>query len=197
MKNVKDYGQHLKESHKLLIIESEAWTKEETFDALETAWNGNVNALKSFLTRGMPVNLGEGKKTTLLHAAAYYDRAAYMKVLIDAGANLNMLDSYGQTALFLACERRSFSCIDLLIKKGADVNIKDPDGRSPIMMAREYCKPITVKKLILAGANLLDAFETAGDFYDFFKGKTGWLPDASPIKSVLNRMSRSEDLFGE
>ncbi|KAL7470392.1 hypothetical protein ACHAXS_010679 [Conticribra weissflogii] len=77
-----------------------------------------------------------------------------MELLIEKGANVNILDAYGRSPLHLACEYNgnassssSFSsdgnyhhhhhhdCVKLLLRKGANTNTRDAYGRTPLHIA--------------------------------------------------------------
>jgi ankyrin repeat protein len=60
---------------------------------------------------------------------------AVMNVLIDAGADVNIQDNGGRTALAMSSTRKS---IDALLKAGADVNQQAYDGRNAIMEYLNY-----------------------------------------------------------
>ena len=53
-----------------------------------------------------------------------------VKMLIDAGADLNATDKTGKTALFYAYASSNDDVIKLLIEKGADGSIKDTEGKT-------------------------------------------------------------------
>jgi len=67
----------------------------------------------------------------LIDAAFQCDLAAVKKML-DAGADVNAVNDYGQTALMLAVESlRTYNkddVIAMLVKRGADISIRDPYG---------------------------------------------------------------------
>jgi outer membrane protein assembly factor BamB len=68
----------------------------------------------------------------LIHAAFQCDLAAVQKAL-DAGADVNAVNAYGQTALMLAAEsvRQAYKRKDIiatLVERGADVSIRDAYG---------------------------------------------------------------------
>ena len=59
-----------------------------------------------------------------------------VKLLIDYGADINSIDSTGNTALILACETlykfSNIEIINFLIERGANVNIKNSLGRTAL-----------------------------------------------------------------
>lgn len=61
-----------------------------------------------------------------------------MKLLIENGADVNVVDKNNYSPLVIAVQRgdRLKKAAELLIQKGADVNIvSEPDGESPITLA--------------------------------------------------------------
>lgn len=80
-------------------------------------------------------SLGGGGWTPLMTAVAVSDYPS-VRVLLDHGANLDIVDDEGFTALHLAA---SFAVADmtlLLLEHGADMNIVDSRGFTPLMAAQ-------------------------------------------------------------
>ena len=86
-----------------------------------------------------------------------------MRMLLEAGANVNALDSYHTSALHLALDQRRkesvkdkvVKVVRVLIEAGADVNAVESrriGGRSPLHLASEWGNPEAVPILLEAGA---------------------------------------------
>ena len=60
-----------------------------------------------------------------LLAATRKGDLAQVKALLDKGVSVNAKSSYGQTAMFFACDRGYTEIVKLLIERGADVNVED------------------------------------------------------------------------
>lgn len=93
-------------------------------------------------------------KVPLVHVAILAERYKVLWILLEEGANPNLIDQYGQAPILVAAEKgvgRPF--VDLLINHGADVNIIDRHGASPIMYAARANQLATVYGLLQASAD--------------------------------------------
>lgn len=78
------------------------------------------------------------------------------KELIQAGADVHAVDSYGRNALMVAAGHGYLDIVKLLLEKGANVNTLI-NGRSPLKSAA-YCGHFDVVKLLIEhGAIILSA----------------------------------------
>ena len=100
------------------------------------------------------MNMREKIGFTPLHIAAFKDNEACLKILIAAGADVNILDIYGRLPLMFAVAKGHTQCVNELIKAGADVNIRDQEGRTALMFAVKENHVQCVKELIKAGADV-------------------------------------------
>ena len=57
--------------------------------------------------------------------AAEQGQSDVVKVLLDAGANVNKLTSDGMTALMLAVTSRMVEVVELLLKANADIKVQN------------------------------------------------------------------------
>lgn len=78
-----------------------------------------------------------GQKWTALHFAARDNKYEIVKTLIQAGAEIDAVDSFGNTPLWRATMecRGDYSVIRLLLNNGADPSRKNNSGNSPIDLA--------------------------------------------------------------
>lgn len=86
---------------------------------------------------------------TLLHEAASYQSAAALNWLLDRGADVNMQNQEGQTALHLVVDHAlgmaeefgwdvDWEAVQVLLARGASVFVRDNQGRLPADVARGY-----------------------------------------------------------
>lgn len=83
-----------------------------------------------------------------------------IKELIKSGADVNMKDEHGYTALMLAYRTKT---AQLLIESGADVNARDNNGETALMWASAQGNVDRVKLLIKSGADVNAINKTFGD----------------------------------
>lgn len=92
----------------------------------------------------------------MIHWAAMFGSPATCKLLIDAGADTNILTSVGDTALGFAAARHTNAAeiVRLLLAAGAQVNPKETRARLPIFSAIEGIDPAPLRLLLDAGAQV-------------------------------------------
>ena len=76
------------------------------------------------------VDVSQPDGTTALHWAAHRGDAAMIKLLIEAGAEVEKKNYFGITPLFLACQEGSAETVGLLLEAGADPNSTISGGKS-------------------------------------------------------------------
>ena len=101
----------------------------ELFQAIRA---GNVAFLKTHLTAADLDARDRRGATPLMHAAAFGNLET-VKLLLDAGADVNAHNDFDATAL-LWCARDPEKA-RLLIARGANVNARSKQGRTPLMLA--------------------------------------------------------------
>ncbi|MCP5545247.1 MAG: ankyrin repeat domain-containing protein [Akkermansiaceae bacterium] len=69
--------------------------------------------------------------------AVVHRRVEMLEILLEHGAELEVVDFSGLTALHHAAESNDRKMIEFLLKHGADRGAKDPKGRTPLDRARE------------------------------------------------------------
>ena len=89
---------------------------------------------------------GPGGSTLLMYAALYGD-AESVRLLLEAGAEPNIRNEAGATALMWAVD--DLDKTRLLIRSGADVNARSDDGRTPLLIAAGRPGSYDVVKLLL------------------------------------------------
>ncbi len=124
---------------------------------------GDVAKLKSLLKHPiiLDVQISDSQQTALSMLTdlainmSQDKRLALMILLINAGADINMQDAQGRTALYLAVLNEQNALIEHLIKSGADVNLVDNEGQSALFQAVVGGSDVLVKRLLSANADPL------------------------------------------
>ena len=142
---------------------TEYWQEHAIKYPLETAVrSGNLPAIKAMIEEGsQDVNAQSEYHCwcsdwwTPLHLAALYGQPKVMRLLVEAGANVDAYDSEGNTPLLLAAEQRRTDVVMELIRLGADVNKKKrPRFCTPLHAAVLHMDMGSVVALLTAGADV-------------------------------------------
>ena len=108
--------------------------------------------IKLLLDHGWDIDEGAGRRT-LLHHDANHGHESRVRILLDHGADLNIKDVAGRTALHLIAARGvGGEAIRAMVKAGADVNARDNEGNTPLDLARLAKRQAATKELIVLGA---------------------------------------------
>lgn len=128
-------------------------TLEKAF--LEMAFNGNLGAVKEFVTKGTPVDSTVDDKSTALMWASFNGHTPVVAYLVEQGATVDMKDTNGRTALVYASSGPYAETVGLLLRNGADVNVQgEAEGFTPLMMAASEGHIEVVRVLLLNGASV-------------------------------------------
>jgi ankyrin repeat protein len=110
---------------------------QKVFLAIGAFW-GQGNLVRCALEAGVSPDTttdAETGSTPVLVAAAQQGATPALKALLAGGANKELADRSGNTALALAAREGHLSCVQLLLDAGANANSQDPLGNTPLMYA--------------------------------------------------------------
>jgi ankyrin repeat protein len=139
---------------------------------LEHGADINARSIVSTIPKTSPVQLQiafpAGDWTSLMYGARQGALDA-VRTLADAGADLNVADPLGCTALTLAILNAHYDVANLLLEKGADPNVIDRAGMTPLYAAVdmhtlrwEIGRPLPFQKDKLDAADLAKVLLTHG-----------------------------------
>jgi ankyrin repeat protein len=103
------------------------------------------------------------QETGLMLACDFMGNIEIVKELIKAGANLDLQDTNGETALMRACKHGHEEIIKELIRAGANFELKNKNGQTALMIANKknneekiekYIKKYMKEKLTLLNKNI-------------------------------------------
>lgn len=93
-----------------------------------------IDILKVLLENGANTNIKNGNEETVLHWASTFEQLESVKLLIDYGADIDIVDNEGNTPLLLASLssflHNNMQIIDYLISEGADIKKTNNEGRN-------------------------------------------------------------------
>jgi len=110
--------------------------------------SGQADVVKLFVDAGMPPDTGNA-----LSAAIDVKSPAVVKVLVDAGVDVNAQGPYKQSHLLSAASMGDPEVVKILLATGADPNVSNEYGIAPLSSASEQGHLDIVKILIAGGAN--------------------------------------------
>ena len=95
--------------------------------------------------------------------ASQQSRSDVVHFLIEQNAALDVIDQYGNNALWAACYADSSDCIDALIHAGVDINHQNSaSGATALIFAASSGREKVVEQLLAAGAD--PTLKTHDDF---------------------------------
>ena len=141
--------------------------------------NDDSDIMNILIANGAEVDIKHtrgGMEEAALMYAAMTGRTEVVKLLLEAGADINVKNDRDQTALHVPLDirnsdyqksrggryRLSKDTIKMLLDKGADVNLKDKDGRTPLHLAAESADGDIVKLLLDKGARVSEKDDESG-----------------------------------
>ena len=118
-------------------------------DEMFSMRNRNPEKLKELLSLGADPNYKRNYNRTLIQDISAYtklsqDELEVVKILIDAGCDVDNQDVNGNTALLSGVN--NLQLVKLLLNSGADPNIANNRGETPL----SKCNKVTIKKLLVA-----------------------------------------------
>ncbi|KAK4880295.1 hypothetical protein RN001_008441 [Aquatica leii] len=111
--------------------------------------------LSQLIKRGMDVNekTRTGETALILHVANN-SRRDTVKLLIDNGADLSVVDSAtGNSCLHYLVKEIEDEIISDVVAKGANINVQNNNGDTPLHFAIKYGYPCTLQLLLALGAD--------------------------------------------
>ncbi|WP_425384092.1 ankyrin repeat domain-containing protein [Wolbachia endosymbiont (group B) of Eupithecia inturbata] len=123
-------------------------------------------------------------------ALHYAVDAKTVKLLVEKGANVNVADAEGYTALHLAVTEKRLETVRELIKSGANVNAEEYGNKcTPLHLACMVGKVEIVEELVKAGAEIEQADKFGMKAMDYAK-------NSKEVTKVLKKETdRIEKLF--
>lgn len=106
----------------------------------------NVDIVKLLLLNNADITID---KEPILYTALIHYEYRIVKLLLDAGVDIDVRDGWGDTPLTKACKEGYTDAVKLLIEYGADVNYTDKKGKKPLYYAINSSKKNEIIKLLV------------------------------------------------
>jgi ankyrin repeat protein len=148
-------GLYLQPKSKNMLEENSTTKLTPDQELVNAAERGDANAVTALLDQGVNVNAITEYGGGALHAAAQYGRAAIVEILLNRGADINLLTlENGWTALHFAAQKGYVSIVKLLLAHKSDVKIAGLRyRRTPLHYAAEQGHIEIVETLLAAGSS--------------------------------------------
>ncbi|GCC34781.1 NF-kappa-B inhibitor alpha-like [Chiloscyllium punctatum] len=148
----------------------QSWTKFRTEDGdtfLHLAILHQRPDIANFLLRSEPsvIDIRNKSRQSPLHLSVIMRMPGVTRELAQAGADLESLDSFGNTPLHLACEQGDLDCVDALLdpmgtsnitqqRQAQDLEWRNYSGHTCLHIAAMKGECETVARLLASGANI-------------------------------------------
>jgi len=129
------------------------------------------------LIRASRINLNalyEGGQTIMHFAARYGVSPQIIRILKDAGAQINVRDNKGITPLSIAIDNEKYKTVEALLLNGADANVENLSGKVPLYYLQKNDRPTSSQRELI---KLLEPFTD----------KSGWFvitPQVAILRAV-------------
>lgn len=136
---------------------------EDGFQALGLAcYFGHYDVAEYLVTAGAPVNspARNGLKAAPIHSAASAGHTRIVTLLLKHGADPNVREQAGYTALHAAAQNGDLDTIRALLFGGADLTLKSDDGKTALDMAMDAGHE---KATLLLGQGVTRRFRQKGE----------------------------------
>ena len=106
------------------------------FPLIVAARKGLTEAVRCLLESGANAGVQNAANMTALHKAILYGHGDIIRLLLDAGAHLDVKGGkFKRTPLHLAVDLKKMNLVKRLLQKGASLTVKDHRGHCPIHIA--------------------------------------------------------------
>jgi len=155
LSNVLRFYKRKKQCCDILLEYKHKDTDINSHKAILATMKGDKKTLESLLNNnGVDVNSKNYDDVSLLHLAAFFNRADIMQILLEKGANVNAKATFGETPLLCTTYRNSLECFHLLLANKADISLVNNVKFSPLMCAACHNYVEMTKTLLSKGASV-------------------------------------------
>jgi ankyrin repeat protein len=113
----------------------------------------DVELFKTLLAQGVSTEQRDGKERTPIFRAAHRGYDEIILILLDANADPNAIDKWGNTPLFEAAQQGYITSMNLLIASDAIVDIKNKHTETPLYIAVRNNQTLVAKQFLKKNAD--------------------------------------------
>ena len=134
--------------------QQQQWPRGPWNELHDAAKDGSTKRTLALLSSAsIDIDQGTPQGFTPLMLAAMLDFSNVVRILLDNGANVSIVDAEGSTALHRSASLGTLGSMKLLVEAGADLDATDSCGYSTLHLAALQQEPAMMSLLIEAGAN--------------------------------------------
>ena len=119
---------------------------------IHAASKGREKVVATLLKCGSDINAKDEDGNTPLHKAVKF--GSVTRLLLESGADIDIVNDYGETALALCAYNGHEQSLQLLLKSKADISVPDVKGLTPLHAAAKMGHERLVMLLLKNGASL-------------------------------------------
>lgn len=104
---------------------------------LDSLASGDIEKVRACLSHGVPAGGSKNFLNTPLHYAAHDGRVDFIRLLVESGAKVDVVNDRGRTPLHTAAARGKIEAVAEFVRLGADMLALDSAGLTPRDLACE------------------------------------------------------------
>lgn len=124
---------------------------------IKAVYNKDIKQVKSLIANGSDINAKEQgfSSRTALHTAIQENNLKIVRLLLNAGADVNSLDEEGNTPLMLLDDETNVEIVSLLIKYGTKLDIQNKENQQTALLTAAMEENFKVMRVLIeSGANV-------------------------------------------
>lgn len=126
------------------------------------AREGNAELAAYFIRRGLNLNSTNNLGETPLTDAITFGNNEIVELLLNAGANHAIMDTFMHNAMWIACSMNNAAAVSLLLQKGEDPNQKYADNSTPLIVAAMFVADADLLNILLEAGADCNACDNSG-----------------------------------
>ena len=152
--------------------------------------NNNIQSIKNYIDFGYDLNIDDYGYTPLIYVSIS-NQIEIAKLLLNAGADVNIQNNTGSTALIYAAYNNNIEIIKLLLNSDADIDKQNSAGRTALMSAAYNNNREIIELLLDYYADEFTLDYNNKSFYDYLNDENKQYFTQKYPNSVYNAISHN------